>query len=181
MNGLPRLLEQIRRLEVGITTCAFLVLILVIFADVIVRRVTGSGIVWAREVGVFANIVLCIVGIGIASANGGHLRPRFVDRWVPRSWDSAMVRVQELLTAAAFGVLTWLALGVVSETRELAEQSTILRWPVWMFQLSLPLAFGLAALRHGLFGLYPALRPVERGEGDLDIPEQAAQGSGTAR
>jgi hypothetical protein len=50
-----------------------------------------------------------------------------------------------------------------------------------LFQLSLPLAFGLAALRHGLFGLYPALRPVERGEGDLEIPEQAVQGSGTAR
>jgi TRAP-type C4-dicarboxylate transport system permease small subunit len=166
-NALRNALRGVERTEVAITASAFAVMIVVIFADVVVRRVTGSGLVWAREVGVFANIVLSVVGIGIASAHGAHLRPRFVDSWVPASWDPVMRRVQELLTAFAFAILTWLSWQVVSETRELEESSTVLRWLVWPIQLCLPLAFGLAVLRHMLFALVPALRPREETEVDL--------------
>jgi TRAP-type C4-dicarboxylate transport system permease small subunit len=177
-STLVRVLKGIERTEIAITVSAFAVMIVVIFADVVVRRVTGSGLVWAREVGVFANIVLSIVGIGLASARGAHLRPHFVDSWVPKRWDPGMRRIQELLTAVAFGVLAWLSWQVVSETRELQESSTVLRWPVWIFQGCLPLAFCLATIRHLLFALVPSLRPREESEADLvndlvTVPERS--------
>jgi C4-dicarboxylate transporter, DctQ subunit len=166
-DALRAALRWVERAEIAITASAFLVLIAVIFADVVVRRVTGSGIVWAREVGVFANIVLSMVGIGIASAHGSHLRPRFVDSWLPATWDPLMKRIQDLLTAFAFAILAWLAWRVVSETRELQETSTVLRWLVWPIQLCLPLAFGLAAVRHLLFASVPNLRPRDESEVEL--------------
>lgn len=164
---LSRLLRGIERTEIAITVSAFALMIIVIFADVVVRRVTGSGLVWAREVGVFANIVLSMVGIGLASARGAHLRPRFVDSWVPKSWDPAMTRIQELLTGIAFAVLAWLSWQVVSETRELRFTSTVLSWQYWPIQLCLPIAFGLAMIRHSLFAVVPSLRPREESEADL--------------
>ncbi|MBK6597780.1 MAG: TRAP transporter small permease [Proteobacteria bacterium] len=166
--SLAALLSGIRRTEVFITTAAFVVLIVVIFADVVVRRVSGSGLIWAREVGVYANIILTMVGIGVASASGAHLRPRFVDRWFPDSWDYALTRIQEAITAFAFGVLTYLAMKVLLETIQLGDTSTVLRIAVWPIQLCLPLAFGLGALRHGLYAWVPALRPAERSEADID-------------
>jgi TRAP-type C4-dicarboxylate transport system permease small subunit len=164
---LKALLAAMRRAEVVLTTSAFVVLIAVIFGDVVMRRVTGSGIVWARELGVFANIVLTIIGIGLASADGTHLRPRVFDRMVPRSWDPLMTRIQELLTALAFGVLAWIAFSVVQETIALDDRSVVLRWAVWPIQACLPLAFAAGFLRHGMFAFDPSLRPNERGEGDL--------------
>ncbi|MEZ5459172.1 MAG: TRAP transporter small permease subunit [Steroidobacteraceae bacterium] len=161
------LLAAMRRAEVLLTTTAFVVLIAVIFGDVVMRRVTGSGIVWARELGVFANIVLTIIGIGLASSDGTHLRPRVFDRLVPRDWDPAMTRIQEALTAIAFGTLAWIAYGVVQETIALDDRSIVLRWAVWPIQLCLPLAFAAGFVRHGIFALDPALRPGDRGEGDV--------------
>lgn len=161
------LLAGLRRAELAVTTAAFVVLIAVIFGDVVVRRVTGSGIVWAREIGVMANVVLTIVGIGLASADGTHLRPRVFDRLVPQQWDRAMTRVQEALTALAFAALAVIAVMVVRETIELDERSIVLRWVVWPVQASLPVAFSVATIRHGLFALRPDLRPRERGEGDV--------------
>ena len=160
-------LVALRRTEVFVTTAAFLVLIAVIFGDVVMRRVTGSGIVWAREVGVFANIVLTIIGIGLASADGTHLRPRVFDRLLPRSWDPFMTRLQEGLTAVGFGILAWIAFNVVQETIALDDRSIVLRWMVWPVQACLPLAFAAGCLRHGIYALNPALRPQERGEGDV--------------
>ncbi len=161
----------LRAMEVTVTTAAFAVLILVVFADVVVRRVTGSGLVWAREVGVFANIVLCIVGIGLASASGSHLRPRFVDGWIPRGWASAITRIQELLTSLAFIVLTILALQVLRDTITLDDRSEVLRVAIWPVQLCLPFAFGLAALRHALYAVRLDLRPVERSETDVEVAD----------
>jgi len=169
-GGLARLLAAIRAGEVALTTAAFVVLVVVIFSDVLWRWTTGSGIFWAREVGVFANIVLTIIGIGIASSDGTHLRPRFFDGAFPARWDGGLTRIQELLTATGFALLAWVAVGVVQETMALEDRSIVLRWLVWPVQLVLPVAFALGALRHCIFGLVPTLRPAERGEADLEVP-----------
>lgn len=163
---LPRLLDRLRQFELAVTCAAFAVLAAVIFADVAVREVTGSGLSWARQVGVYANVFVTIVGIGLASSGGAHLRPRFADHWLPRSWDPALTHVGEWLTAAFCLAFAWVAFGVVQETRALDERSVVLRLTVWPFQSVLPLAFAIAALRHALYGVWPTLRPAERGEGD---------------
>jgi len=170
VSPLARMLAGIRAGEVALTSAAFAVLVIVIFADVVWRWTTGSGIFWAREVGVFANIVLTIIGIGLASSDGTHLRPRFFDRIFPASWDGALTRTQELLTALGFAALCWVAIGVVHETMTLEDRSIVLRWLIWPVQLVLPVAFFLGAVRHTIFGLVPALRPAERGEGDFEVP-----------
>ncbi|MCC6170987.1 MAG: TRAP transporter small permease [Gammaproteobacteria bacterium] len=165
-----RLLAALRTGEVVLTCAAFAVLVVVIFADVAWRWLTGSGIIWAREVGVFANIVLSILGIGIASADGTHLRPRFFDRIFPAAWDSTLMRLQELLTALGFAALAWIAIAVVRETMLLEDRSIVLRWLVWPVQLVLPVAFVLGTLRHGIFAAFPALRPMERDEATVEEP-----------
>lgn len=168
--ALARLLGALRAGEVAVTCAAFAVLVAVIFADVVWRWTTGSGIIWAREIGVFANIVLTIIGIGVASADGTHLRPRFFDKVFPASWDGAMTRVQELLTALGFAALAWIAIGVVHETVALDDRSIVLRWVIWPVQVSLPVAFALGALRHGIYAAFPSLRPMERDESTVEVP-----------
>ncbi len=161
-----RALEFVRHAELAITCAAFAILASVIFADVLVREFTGSGLSWARQIGVYANVVVTIIGIGLASAGGTHLRPRFADHWLPAAWDPWLTRIGELLTALFCLAFAWLALGVVRETYELDERSVVLRLVVWPFQSVLPIAFLLAALRHAGYGIWPALRPAEHGEGD---------------
>lgn len=165
-----RLLAALRVFEVALTSAAFAVLVAVVFADVAWRWISGSGLIWAREVGVFANIVLTILGIGIASADGTHLRPRFFDRIFPAAWDGALTRLQELLTALGFAVLAWIAIAVVHETWQLEDRSIVLRWLVWPVQLVLPLAFVLGTLRHGIFAAFPPLRPMDRDETTVEVP-----------
>jgi TRAP-type C4-dicarboxylate transport system permease small subunit len=157
-------LQKLLALESAILLAAFAILILVTFADVALRTITGSGLMWSRDVGIYANIWLSMLGIGIASSQGSHLRPRFMDSWVRADWQAWLPRVQELLAAAGFLVLAVIAAQVVADTRELGDTNSMLRWPIWICQLCMPLALGFAAFKHSLFALYPALRPEERDE-----------------
>jgi TRAP-type C4-dicarboxylate transport system permease small subunit len=105
-----------------------------------------------------------MLGIGIASSQGSHLRPRFMDGWIRTDWQNWLPRLQECLSALGFLALAVIAWQVVAETRELGDVNTVLRWPVWLAQLCMPVAMGFAAFKHGLFAIYPALRPAERDE-----------------
>jgi len=157
------LLVRLAALERGFTFGAFMVLIAVVFLDVASRELTGSGLHWASQAGVYANVVVVMLGLGLASSSGAHLRPRFADGWLPASWQPWLIRIQELLMASFCAGFAVLALIIVSETRALGEVSPVLGNPVWIIQACVPLAFGLATLRHGLYGLWPELRPAESG------------------
>lgn len=136
-------------------------MVVVVFADVVTREVTGSGLLWARQVGVYANIFVVMLGFGVASADGAHLRPRFADHWLPRSWDRFLPHVQEALMAGFCLAFCVLAAQVLAETFALQERSVVLRVVIWPVQAVIPLAFGIATVRHGLYAVWPGLRPAE--------------------
>jgi C4-dicarboxylate transporter DctQ subunit len=151
------------RAERAVTFAAFFVLVVVVFGDVVAREVTGTGLHWARQAGVYANLVVVMFGIGLASADGAHLRPRFADGWLPTAWDPWLTRVREWLMALFCAGFAAVAGSVVADSLSMGERSAVLRIVVWPFQAVIPLAFALAAVRHALYGWYPSLRPPDRG------------------
>lgn len=155
------LLERLDKSERWVTFLAFVLMTAVVFADVVSREITGSGLPWARQVGVWANIVVTMIGLGIASSTGSHLRPRFADRWLPSSWEPVLIRVQEGIMATFSLVFATLIGVVVFESFVLQEKSAILRVVVWPMQLVLVMAFVIAGIRHLGFAIYPELRPEE--------------------
>lgn len=157
------LLAALGRLERAITLSAFLVLVVVLFADVLSRELTGAGLTWARQMGVIANVFLTLVGIGIASAHGSHLRPRFADGWLPASWGPLLETVQDLLMAVFCLTVAAIAAIAVRETYLLEERFAVVHWAVWPFQLVVPAVFMVASVRHGLMAVYPTLRPEVSG------------------
>ncbi len=152
------ILAGLDRIERVVTFSAFMVLIMVLFSDVLSRELTGAGLTWARDLGVLANLLLTMVGIGVASSTGSHLRPRFADRWLPASWSPVLDGLQDALMAVFCLAFAAVAAVAVAETATLEERLVVLRWPAWPFQLVIPIVFSVAALRHGLLAAFPELR-----------------------
>ncbi len=160
-----RLLDGISRIEKAVTFAAFLVMITVVFADVVSREFSGSGLHWARQAGVYANLFVVMFGFGLASSRGAHLRPRFADRWLPARWDPALERIQDGLMAVFCLAFAVIAIGVVTDSYTLGERSAVLRIVVWPFQAVIPTVFLIATLRHGAYAVYPILRPIDQTAG----------------
>lgn len=159
MPGAERLLGLISRVERLVASLAFLVLVAVVFLDVVNRELTGTGLHWALQIGVYANFVVVMIGIGVASAGGAHLRPQFADRWLPRRLDPVVTRLQEAVTGLFFLGFAIVGVAVVEDTRVLGERAPVLGNLIWPLQALLPAVFLLATIRHGLYALWPALRP----------------------
>jgi TRAP-type C4-dicarboxylate transport system permease small subunit len=156
-----RVLNGLQRLEKFLVITAFLLLVVVIFADVVSRELTGAGLYWASQVGVWANVLVVMAGFGLASAEGVHLRPRFTDSWLPVSWEPVLCRAQHLCMALFCAAIALLAARVVVTSWQLGEVSIALYLPIWPVQLFLPLAFAAATFRHLLYALFPELQPAD--------------------
>ena len=120
------ILTRVGGAERALSFAAFMVLIAVVFADVVSREVTGTGLHWARQAGVYANLFVVMFGIGIASAHGAHLRPRFADHWLPSGWEPALIRIQEGLMALFCLGFAAVAAAVVMDSYAFGERSVVL-------------------------------------------------------
>ena len=160
-----KVLGHLERVERVVTFGCFLILIAVVFADVVSREVAGTGLHWARQVGVYANLFVIMFGIGLASAAGAHLRPRFADGWLPASWSRVLNRLQDAIMAIFCCGFAAIAAGIVYDGFLLIERSAVLGIVVWPFQSVLPLVFLIATFRHGAYASFPALRPMPESGG----------------
>lgn len=159
MTAARTFLTWLTRCERAFAVFLFAFMALIVMADVAFREFTGIGISGAPRLAVYAFIAMSLISFGLASQSAEHLRPRFADELFPDSWEPALQRIQETIMALFCLIFAWVAVGVVAETAALGEVSRSLKIPTWPMQAMFPLAFGLAAIRHGLFALYPALKP----------------------
>ena len=167
-------LERVAVIERATTCTAFMLLILAVFADVVSREITGTGIHWARQGGVYANIVVVMLGLGLASAGGSHLRPRFADGWLPARFGPYLERANDFGMAIFCLAFAVIAASVVADSIQLQERSVALRIAVWPFQAVIPMAFAIAGAKHLSYGAFPDLRPPDASALAADIDEAQA-------
>lgn len=159
MERAKTFLDKVYQFERAVAIIAFSVMTLVIIADVIIRKIAGVGIAGAMRIAVYAMIVTALISFGLASHKGRHLRPKFADQILPKSWEFQIISVQESLHALFSLVFAIVAIGVVYETYLLEETSKMLRIVIWPMQSVIPFAFLVGFIRHSLYALYPEIRP----------------------
>jgi TRAP-type C4-dicarboxylate transport system permease small subunit len=157
--------------ECWLAVAAFGFIAAILLLDVIGREFVGpvlrlvgidpgaTGIFAAQKLSVFALVIGSFAGIGIATATGSHIVPRFAHGWVPAAWGPVMDRLADLLTALFLVGVTWFGFKFVGSSFKTDLRAPVLDWPVWPVQLFIPLGFLSAAGRYLLYAVWPALKP----------------------
>jgi len=161
MKAARTFLTALSAAERWICVAGFALIAVSLIADVLSRILIGSGIVGAPQIGVIGMIAVAFFGFGIAAQTGGQLRARFLDFVFPSSWDGAVKRTADFLTAAMLAVLAVLCAMMTAESFRLSEAGSVLRWPIWPVQAIIVAALGANALRYLVFAVCAELRPSE--------------------
>lgn len=168
---MKRILTAISRAERWITIAAFALMAIALMADVISRRLFMTGLIGATEVAVIGMVAVAMFGIGVATDEGGHLRPRLFDALIPKGFEPALDRIASAVTGLFFTGFAGLAFFMVAQSFALGDRTEILRAPIWALQAMIFLAFATNAARFFIYAARPDLRPSE------DLEESAAGAS----
>jgi TRAP-type C4-dicarboxylate transport system permease small subunit len=167
-----RLAELWHAAECWVAVAAFGFIATILLLDVIGRELVGpllrllgldpgaTGIFAAQKLSIFALVVGSFAGVGIATATGSHIVPRFAYGWVPAAWGPAMDRLARVLTGLFLVAVAWFGFAFVASSFATDLRAPVLDWPVWPIQLAIPLGFLSAAGRYFLYAAWPALEPA---------------------
>ena len=164
MEAAKKFLRWLWLLEATVCVLTFSLTAIALMADVLAREFFGNGIFGAQRFAVWTTAIAGLLGFALVTAENGHLRPQFADKWLPRALDPHMDRIGDMLSAAICIFLGWYAVGFVQSSAALGERGMAIPIKVWPIQLILPWMFFSSALRHIAFAAFPALRPAPKGE-----------------
>ncbi len=154
-------LAMLFKLESSVAMLAFLVISLLLLADVGMRELAGSSIWGAQRISVYLMIVTGFLGLGLAADRGRHLRPRFADDLIPARFSGAAERAGSVIMFAVFVYFAWLGVDFVRSAHEYGDLAQTIKTPLWMIELIVPYAFASIALRYLFFAIWPDLKPRE--------------------
>lgn len=156
-------LAWIEKLEKIVVVAALATMLAVLAADVIGREFFAEGLFGSVRVGVYALILCAMAGFGLATAGGSHLRPKFMDGVFSGAAEGPAIRLGHLVSAMILLTLVYASVGVIQFSREIEDRDIALGVLVWPFQVALPLGFGLSALRHLAYAVWPDLARTDGG------------------
>jgi len=152
--------QAIARLETGLITVIFSVMILLSFGQVILRNFFNESILWGDIF--LRQMVLWVgfIGASLAARDQRHIAVDFLPNILPSSWRKPIQTLTKVCAAVISIFLARAAWGFVAYERE-AGSILILNYPVWIFQTVLPYSFGLLTIRFILSAIEDVL-PIWR-------------------
>lgn len=166
-----QMLAAWHRIECWVAVACFSFIALILVLDVLGREFLGpvlnllridigpTGIFASQRLSIYALVIGSFAGIGIATATGSHLVPRVGFGWIPKAWGPFMDRLADFLTGCFLIGVTCYGFMFVQSSFSIDLRAPVLDWPVWPFQLAIPIGFLSAALRYFAYALWPSLRP----------------------
>ena len=123
--------------------------------QIVLRNVWHTGWVWAEPLLGMGLLWLTMLGALAATGRGRHLSIDLAEALLPRRASAGLARFMALFAAVVCVLLAWAAGRYVGFQREL-DPGQLLGWPVWKYQLVVPAAFWLMALRFAVRVAVPA-------------------------
>lgn len=156
MQAAGRVLRALNTVESVAAAIAYVLVAALLIGDVVGREIIGKGIFGASKMAVFAAIVAGFLGLSLATAANAHIRPAFMDWVFPGSWAARIgdgFACAFFCAAAVFGIL------FVIQSYEYKEKAAVIYWQLWPIQMVIPYAFFSTSVKHGIFALWPGLKP----------------------
>jgi TRAP-type C4-dicarboxylate transport system permease small subunit len=110
-----------------------------------------AAIEWGDEVQVYLVVWAVCISFAAVTAADRHIKADLFVSMLPPGLQRAVALFGDVLGLAVSLVLGWFAYLVTYETWDFGDVSTTtLRFPLWIYQASLPLGMGVMALRYAL-------------------------------
>lgn len=116
-------------------------------AQIVLRNAFSLGISWADGVVRLAVLWLALLGAVAASRDGRNIAINLAGRWMPERFRRPVNALVDLFTAGVAGAFAWYSWTFVADSRAYGDL-LLDGAPAWIFQLIMPVAFGLIAYRY---------------------------------
>ena len=141
--------EKLSRVEQALIAVLLTVMILLAFAQIVLRNFFATGIDWGDALVRYLVVWVGFIGAAVATKEGKHITIDVLSRGLTGAGNSAIRAISHFVSAAVCGILTWAGIKFIFFEAQMGGVA-FFKLPVWVPELIIPLTFGLMTLRYSL-------------------------------
>lgn len=147
-----------KHLEEYLLVFGTMVMIVIIFYQVIARRFFNSSLAWSEELARYIFIWTVWMAVPYTVTKGRHIRLEVLLDVVKPSVRFILDMAFFLVSAAFFGYVGYLSVGIVADVMKMGQLTPAMQIPKWLCYLALPTGSIIGALRFLQYGYLRILR-----------------------
>lgn len=119
-----------------------------LIGNAVSRSLFNKSWAFTEEVGKMSVVVLTFMGIGYAARKSMHIEMSGFYDMMPKQWQRYMSLIIQFGSALVLAILTYLSFQYVHHLYVLGQVTTILRFPLYITMLVIPIGFLLGFIRY---------------------------------
>lgn len=136
------------KIEQGILSITVISMSLMLIGNAVSRSLLNKSWAFTEEVGKFGVVVLTFIGIGYAARKSMHIEMSGFYDMMSERWQRYVSMLIQLGSALVLAFLTYLSFKYVYHLYSLGQVTTILRFPLYIMMLVIPIGFLLGVIRY---------------------------------
>ena len=145
---MKKIIDWYDKLEKNVFIVSLLATTLILFLQVVMRKVFNNSLSWSEELTRYIFIWQIWCGISIAQRQGRHIQVDLIFKLV-KGWGRKAVRIlASTLNIAFCCFMVYVGCQVVASHISMGTLSPAMRIPMWTVYLSLPFSFFITMLRY---------------------------------
>ncbi len=108
---MKRFFHLLYRFEATVATTAYVIVVLVMLIDIIGREFFDLSLMHSSKIALFSAIIAGMLGLGLATSSGTHIRPRVTDHLLPQVLQIPLQRLGDALSAGLFLYAGYISFG----------------------------------------------------------------------
>lgn len=145
---MKKIIDCYDKLEKNVLIASLLASTLVLFLQVIMRKVFNNSLSWSEELARFVFMWQIWLGVSIAQRQGSHIQIDLIFKFVRDKKAKAVRVLVALLNIAFCAFMVYVGWEVVSTQISMGKVSPAMRIPMWVVYFSLPFSFFVTMLRY---------------------------------
>jgi C4-dicarboxylate transporter, DctQ subunit len=158
-----RLDETIGRLEKALMVFFLGLMIVMAFAQIVLRNFTGVGLSWSESLVRYLVLWVGFIGASLAAREGRHITIEVIKLRPAASGRRHLAALSQLCAAGVCAVMTWAAVKFVQDDAQIGTRA-FLDLPTWILETIIPVTFTIMSLRFLLRAIRALRREAARRE-----------------
>ncbi len=146
MRKLKQWNETLGRVEKFLIVVMLSGMILVAFLQIVLRNAFSTGISWGDPLVRYLVLWVGFIGASLATKEEKHITLEVFSRWFSANRAFYLKLVSQLVSAVICGLLTFAGWTFVQNEAQMGGVA-LLKIPIWIPQMIIPITFGLMTLR----------------------------------
>ena len=146
MRKLKQWNEALGRVEKFLIVVMLSVMILLAFLQIVLRNAFSTGISWGDPLVRYLVLWVGFIGASLATKEEKHITIEVFSRWFSANSAFCLKLLSQLISAVICGLLTVAGWTFVQNEAQMGEVA-MLKIPIWIPQMIIPITFALMTLR----------------------------------